>query len=78
MRQRVNELGELLSKVKTSGAVSLNQPSQKADTAQQCDLILRPVMDLIDYQMRTISDVSAKLTAQDIRDCSSFYCIHSV
>lgn len=57
IKESVTELGTLLAKVKGSGAVSLNQPSQKADTQQQADMILRPVMEFLEYLMHTFADV---------------------
>ena len=44
----IQELGSLLSKVKGAGQVSLNQPSQRNNIQQESDMILRPLMDLLD------------------------------
>lgn len=42
------ELGSLLCKVKGTGQVSLNQPSQRTTIQQESDMVLRPLMDLLD------------------------------
>ncbi len=43
----VQELGSLLGKIKGSGQV---QPNQKAQVQEESDIILRPLMDLLDGQ----------------------------
>ena len=44
----MKELGDLLSKVKGAGQVSLSQPSQRSNIQQESDMVLRPLMDLLD------------------------------
>ena len=44
----IQELSTLLSKVKGTGQVSLNQPSQRTSIQQESDMVLRPLMDLLD------------------------------
>lgn len=44
----MQELGQLLSKVKGAGQVSLSQPSQRSNIQQESDMVLRPLMDLLD------------------------------
>jgi hypothetical protein len=44
----MQELGNLLSKVKGAGQVSLSQPSQRSNIQQESDMVLRPLMDLLD------------------------------
>ena len=48
IRGSIQELGSLLAKVKGAGQVSLSQPSQRNNIQQESDLILRPLMDLLD------------------------------
>ena len=57
IKQSVNELGSLLSKVKGSGHMSLNQPSQKTDTAQHAVMIVTPLMDFIDKLFSQLAQV---------------------
>ena len=58
IKRSVNELGSLLSKVKGSGHMSLNQPSQKTDTAQHAVMIVTPLMDFIDKLFSQLAQVS--------------------
>ena len=60
IKQSVNELGSLLSKVKGSGHMSLNQPSQKTDTAQHAVMIVTPLMDFIDKLFSQLAQVSRR------------------
>ena len=57
IKQSVQELGSLLSKVKGVGQVSLNQPSQKANIQQESDHILRPLMDFLDGSLTMFAQV---------------------
>lgn len=44
----MQELGGLLAKVKGAGQVSLSQPSQRSTIQHESDMVLRPLMDLLD------------------------------
>lgn len=48
IQQSIQELGKLLSNVKGAGQVSLSQPSQRSNIQAESDMILRPLMDLLD------------------------------
>lgn len=48
IQQSMQELGALLSKVKGAGQVSLSQPSQRSTIQHESDMVLRPLMDLLD------------------------------
>ena len=48
IQQSVQELSSLLAKVKGAGQVSLSQPSQRTSIQQESDMILRPLMDLLE------------------------------
>ena len=48
IQQSMQELGALLSKVKGAGQVSLSQPSQRTNIQQESDMVLRPLIDLLD------------------------------
>ena len=48
IQQSMQELGHLLSKVKGAGQVSLSQPSQRSNIQQESDMVLRPLMDLLE------------------------------
>lgn len=48
IQQSMQELGRLLSKVKGAGQVSLSQPSQRSNIQQESDMVLGPLMDLLD------------------------------
>ena len=48
IQQSMQELGTLLCKVKGAGQVSLSQPSQRTSIQQESDMVLRPLMDLLD------------------------------
>lgn len=51
IQQSMQELGTLLSKVKGAGQVSLSQPSQRSNIQQESDMVLRPLMDLLDGRL---------------------------
>ncbi len=48
IKQSVQELSSLLAKIKGTGQVSKSQPSQRNSIQQESDMILRPLMDLLD------------------------------
>ncbi|XP_056021804.1 protein unc-13 homolog A-like isoform X10 [Ostrea edulis] len=48
IKQSTRELGLLLSKVKGAGQVSLSQPSQRNSIQQESEIVLKPLMELID------------------------------
>ena len=48
IQQSMQELGKLLCKVKGVGQISLSQPSQRSSIQQESDMVLRPLMDLLD------------------------------
>lgn len=48
IKQSTQELGQLLSKVKGAGQVSLSQPSQRNSIQQESEMVLKPLMELID------------------------------
>ena len=48
IQQSMQELGALLSKVKGAGQVSLSQPSQRSNIQHESDMVLRPLVDLLD------------------------------
>ena len=48
IKSSIQELGQELAKIKGQGQVSLSQPSQRNTIQQESDMILRPLMDLLD------------------------------
>lgn len=50
IQQSMQELATLLSKVKCAGQVSLSQPSQRTNIQQEADMVLRPLMDLLEHR----------------------------
>ncbi|XP_064619092.1 protein unc-13 homolog B-like isoform X2 [Lineus longissimus] len=60
IQQSVQELANLLSKVKGAGQVSLSQPSQRNNIQQESDMILRPLMDLLDGSLSMFAQVCEK------------------
>lgn len=59
IQQSMQELGTLLSKVKGAGQVSLAQPSQRNSIQQESDMVLGPLMDLLDG--RYVTRVTVKM-----------------
>ncbi|XP_053405969.1 protein unc-13 homolog A-like isoform X6 [Mercenaria mercenaria] len=60
IQQSMQELGALLSKVKGAGQVSLSQPSQRTNIQQESDMVLRPLMDLLDGSLSMFAQVCEK------------------
>ncbi|GFR73847.1 protein unc-13 homolog B [Elysia marginata] len=60
IQQSMQELGALLSKVKGGGQVSLSQPSQRSSIQQESDMVLRPLMDLLDGSLSMFAQVCEK------------------
>jgi protein unc-13 len=60
IKQSTNELGQLLSKVKGGGQVSLSQPSQRNIIQEESDKILRPLMDFLDNQLTVFAQMCEK------------------
>ncbi|KAK3799106.1 hypothetical protein RRG08_051382 [Elysia crispata] len=60
IQQSMQELGTLLSKVKGGGQVSLSQPSQRSSIQQESDMVLRPLMDLLDGSLSMFAQVCEK------------------
>ncbi|KAL5004186.1 hypothetical protein ScPMuIL_017642, partial [Solemya velum] len=60
IQQSMQELGTLLSKVKGAGQVSLSQPSQRSNIQQESDMVLRPLMDLLDGSLSMFAQVCEK------------------
>ncbi|XP_048250528.1 protein unc-13 homolog B-like isoform X1 [Haliotis rufescens] len=60
IQQSMIELGQLLSKVKGAGQVSLSQPSQRTSIQQESDAVLRPLMDLLDGSLSMFAQVCEK------------------
>ncbi|KAL3866051.1 hypothetical protein ACJMK2_043392 [Sinanodonta woodiana] len=60
IQQRVRELGTLLSRVKGAGQVSLSQPSQRTNIQQESDMVLNPLMDLLDGSLTMFAQVCEK------------------
>ncbi|XP_052282013.1 protein unc-13 homolog A-like isoform X4 [Dreissena polymorpha] len=60
IQQSMQELGSLLCKVKGTGQVSLNQPSQRTTIQQESDIVLRPLMDLLDGSLSMFAQVCEK------------------
>ena len=44
----IQEMGQLLFKVKGGGQVSLSQPSQRNSIQTESDTVIRPLMDLLE------------------------------
>ena len=61
IQQSIQELGSLLSKIKGAGQVSLNQPRERDKIQQESDVILRPLMDLLDGRLVQIAKICGKL-----------------
>ncbi|GAB6019911.1 Phorbol ester/diacylglycerol-binding protein unc-13 [Chamberlinius hualienensis] len=55
IQQSMLVLGERLQAVKGGGQVSLNQPSQKNQVAVDADIVLSPLMDLLDGSLSNYS-----------------------
>ncbi len=51
IKSSIQELGTELAKVKGQGQVSLSQPSQRNQVQEESDMILRPLMDLLDGRL---------------------------
>ncbi|CAE1310578.1 UNC13A_B_C [Acanthosepion pharaonis] len=60
IQQSIQELGKLLSNVKGAGQVSLSQPSQRSNIQAESDMILRPLMDLLDGSLSMFSQACEK------------------
>ncbi|XP_055864436.1 protein unc-13 homolog B-like isoform X1 [Biomphalaria glabrata] len=60
IQQSMQELGSLLCKVKGGGQVSLSQPSQRSSIQQESDMVLRPLMDLLDGSLSMFAQVCEK------------------
>ncbi|KAH9524495.1 Protein unc-13 B, partial [Bulinus truncatus] len=60
IQQSMQELGGLLCKVKGGGQVSLSQPSQRSSIQQESDMVLRPLMDLLDGSLSMFAQVCEK------------------
>ncbi|BFZ01542.1 hypothetical protein BsWGS_04581 [Bradybaena similaris] len=60
IQQSMQELGTLLLKVKGGGQVSLSQPSQRSSIQQESDMVLRPLMDLLDGSLSMFAQVCEK------------------
>ncbi|ESP01326.1 hypothetical protein LOTGIDRAFT_157505 [Lottia gigantea] len=60
IQQSMTELGQLLCKVKRAGQVSLSQPSQRTTIQQESDMILRPLMDILDGSLPMFAQVCEK------------------
>ena len=58
IQQSMQELGTLLSKVKGAGQVSLSQPSQRSTIQHESDMVLRPLMDLLDGRYDLFSSIT--------------------
>ncbi|XP_070209197.1 protein unc-13 homolog B-like [Littorina saxatilis] len=56
----MQELGHLLSKVKGAGQVSLSQPSQRSNIQQESDMVLRPLMDLLEGSLTMFAQLCEK------------------
>ena len=63
IKQSTQELGQLLSKVKGAGQVSLSQPSQRNSIQQESEMVLKPLMELIDG--RHVDHISISLQSID-------------
>ena len=53
-------MGLELAKVKGTGQVSLSQPSQRATIQQEADIVLQPLMDLLDGQLSMFAEACEK------------------
>ncbi|XP_041370818.1 protein unc-13 homolog B-like isoform X3 [Gigantopelta aegis] len=60
IQQSMQELGKLLCKVKGVGQISLSQPSQRSSIQQESDMVLRPLMDLLDGSLSMFAQVCEK------------------
>ncbi|XP_021362642.1 protein unc-13 homolog A-like isoform X5 [Mizuhopecten yessoensis] len=60
IQQSMQELGTLLSKVKGAGQVSLAQPSQRNSIQQESDMVLGPLMDLLDGSLTMFAQLCEK------------------
>ncbi|XP_025078268.1 protein unc-13 homolog B-like isoform X7 [Pomacea canaliculata] len=60
IQQSMQELATLLSKVKCAGQVSLSQPSQRTNIQQEADMVLRPLMDLLEHSLSMYAQVCEK------------------
>nr|XP_006814204.1 PREDICTED: protein unc-13 homolog B-like [Saccoglossus kowalevskii] len=60
IQESVQQLSGLLSKVKGAGNVALSQPSQRNSVQAESDVVLRPLMDLLDGSLTMFAQTCEK------------------
>ncbi|XP_019626784.1 PREDICTED: protein unc-13 homolog B-like isoform X3 [Branchiostoma belcheri] len=66
IKEAVVSMGNQLSKIKGAGNVSLNQPSARNNVAQEADVVIKPLMDLLDKNLTLFAKVCEKTVLKRI------------
>jgi hypothetical protein len=73
----IKELGQLLCKVKGSGQVSLSQPSQRSGIQHESDMVLRPLMDLLEGRWATHARTHTHACTHTDAHAHTHACMHA-